>query len=136
VTPSGDRPDRSDVPSDASDTRPDAGDDTGEDVILPEEIDAEVWDAVEDATDEWERDARLDARKQAAATVLQYALDTGEAVGKSHAVVDAIRGEFPVEGQNRETYWRKNLRDGILKRYGDYSKSTHGYTVADIGSDS
>ncbi|WP_262181694.1 hypothetical protein [Haloarcula laminariae] len=105
------------------------------DVTLPSEISDEIRDAVEDAAERWEDDARLPNRKQAAATVLQYAVDTGDPVGKSHPVVDAVRETFPVDGQKRETYWRQNLRDGILKAHGEYSKANHGYNVEGVGSD-
>jgi len=105
-----------------------AEDDVGESIDLPTEYDAEVRQAVDDVAEGWDDD-RLENRKRAALTVLQYALETGDGVGKSHPVIDAVREQYPVKGQNRETYWRKNLRDGILKTYGEYSKGTHSYTV-------
>jgi len=109
-------------------------DTAGESVTLPTEYDAEVRRAVDDVAEGWDDDDRLENRKRAALTVLQYALETGDGVGKSHPVIDAIREQYPVEGQNRETYWRKNLRDGVLKTYGEYSKGTHSYTVESLPS--
>ncbi|MFC7175370.1 hypothetical protein ACFQL0_22085 [Haloplanus litoreus] len=94
---------------------------------------ANVDDAVREAVDHvasgWEdSSARLEARRNAAAVVLQHALETGEAVGKSADIVEDVRAAFPVEGQNEDTYWRKNIRP-VLKEYGEYSQGSHGYRV-------
>jgi hypothetical protein len=101
---------------------------------LPEEIEARVWAIVDDVAEGWDEDSRLEKRRQAAANVLQHAVNTGETVGKSHPVVDHVIAEFPVEGQNRETYWRQNVRD-VLAEVGDYSRGKHGYTVEEGGLD-
>ena len=99
------------------------------DVELPNEIDGEVWDIVDDISSSWDdAEQRLRNRRQAAATVLQYATDTGEVVGKSHDIVARVRDEYPVTGQNEETFWRKNIRD-VLGAVGEYSRGKHGYTV-------
>jgi len=87
---------------------------------------------VDDVTETWEDDARLRDRKGAAMAVVQYAAGTDDAVGKSHPIVDAARDAYPVDGQNAETYWRKNIRP-VLKAVGDYSRGTRGYIV-DEGS--
>lgn len=93
------------------------------------EIEDRVWDVIEDVTENWMDDeARLATRRRAAAEVLQHAVDTGEGVGKSSDIVDEVREKYPVEGQNQETYWRKNLRD-VLSEVGTYSSGTHKYTV-------
>lgn len=102
---------------------------------LPSEIGADVWDVVDEVSASWDDDEdRLRNRRQAAATVLQHAVDTGEGIGKSHDIVDRVREEYPVSGQNPETFWRKNIRD-VLKAVGEYSRGTHAYTVNDLGGD-
>jgi Arc/MetJ-type ribon-helix-helix transcriptional regulator len=90
-----------------------------------------VASAVEGVAEGWE-DApdRLRVRKKAAAKILEYAFDSGEPVGKSSEIVEKVREEYPVEGQNAETYYRKNIRP-VLKEYGNYSQGHHGYIVSD-----
>jgi len=83
---------------------------------------------VDDAAETWEDDTRLPNRKHAAMAVVQHAIDTGDVVGKSHPIVDTARDTYPVDGQNAETYWRKNIRP-VLKAVDDYSRATKGYTV-------
>jgi hypothetical protein len=39
-----------------------------------------------------------------------------------------VFGECPVPGQDRETWWRKNIRP-VLKEAGEYSNGRHGYVV-------
>jgi len=99
-------------------------------VELPAEdaIDDATRAVVDDAAETWEDDARLPNRKRAAMAAVQHAIDTGDPVGKAHAIVDTARDAYPVDGQNRETYWRKNIRP-VLKAVGDYSRATKGYTV-------
>jgi hypothetical protein len=87
--------------------------------------------AVEEIAASWDDDNRLEARKNAAAKTLQYALDTGEAVGKSSDIVETVREQHPVEGQKYETYYRKNIRP-VLKEYGTYSQGKHGYNVSEL----
>lgn len=97
-----------------------------------EEIGDRVWDVVEDVSASWEdSETRLATRRKAAAEVLQHAVDTGEGVGRSSDIVEEVREKYPVEGQNEETYWRKNIRD-ILSEVGDYNSGTHKYTVNDL----
>ena len=89
---------------------------------------------VERVSDTWEdTEERLASRRAAAEVVLQHALDTGDAVGKSSDVVEGVRERFPVEGQNEETYWRKNIRP-VLKEAGEYSQAHHGYVVEALDS--
>lgn len=95
---------------------------------LPAEIDSAVWAAVDRVAESWDDDGRLDNRRSAAAHVLQYAVSSGDVVGKSHDVVDEARRELPVEGQSRETYWRQNIRS-VLSEVGDYSRGKSGYSV-------
>jgi predicted CopG family antitoxin len=90
---------------------------------------------VERVSDTWEdTEERLASRRAAAEVVLQHALDTGDAVGKSSDVVEDVRERFPVEGQNEETYWRKNIRP-VLKEAGEYSQAHHGYVVEALGEE-
>jgi len=89
---------------------------------------------VERVSDSWEdTEQRLASRRAAAEVVLQHALDTGDAVGKSSDVVEDVRARFPVEGQNAETYWRKNIRP-VLSEAGEYSQAQHGYVVEALDS--
>jgi hypothetical protein len=95
------------------------------------DISDDIAEAVEKVASGWEDDPdRLRARKNAAATVLQHGLDSGEAVGKSSEIVEKAREQYPVTGQNAETYYRKNIRP-VLKKYGNYSQGHHGYIVSD-----
>lgn len=113
----------------ASTDAPEESDEEGG--LLPEEIGADVWAVVDEAAEGWDDDDRLEHRRQAAAHVLQYAVEN-EAVGRSHPVVAQIREAFPVEGQNEETYWRNNLRDDVLKKAGTHSKQKQGYVVEEL----
>jgi len=97
-------------------------DDVGPDVIVQDVVDAI-------ATSWSDTPERLEARKTAAEAALQHAVETGDAVGKSDAV-DQFLDEYAVEGQNDETWWRKNVRD-VLQAVGDYSPGKHGYVVTE-----
>lgn len=113
------------------------GVDAASDADSPPEMEANVDEAVRAAVERvaegWDdTPERLETRKNAAAVVLQHALDTGDAIGKSSDVVDDVRAAFPVEGQKPETYWRKNIRP-VLQEHGDYSRGNHGYIVDDLG---
>lgn len=95
-------------------------------------VDDRVQDAVDAVATSWmDSEERLETRRDAAAVVLQHALDTDDAVGKSSDIVDDVRAAFPVEGQKAETYWRKNIRP-VLKKHGSYSNSRHGYVVDEL----
>jgi len=96
-----------------------------------EEISDDVWAAVDTVADGWDDDSRLENRRLAAATTLQYALTHDVHLGKSSDVVEAVREKYPVEGQSAETWWRKNVRD-VLKEFGEYSKAQHGYAVESL----
>ena len=98
------------------------------------DVEERVQAFVERVSDSWEdTEERLASRRAAAEVVLQHALDTGDAVGKSSDVVEDVRERFPVEGQNEETYWRKNIRP-VLKEAGEYSQAHHGYVVEALDS--
>lgn len=97
--------------------------------------DAETSDAVAAAVDAvaegWaDSGDRLEARKAAARAVLEYALKDG-AVGKSEQGRE-LHDEYPVTGQNFDTWWRKNVRP-VLNEYGEYSQGAHGYVVEEVG---
>jgi hypothetical protein len=98
------------------------------------DVDGRVREAVERVSTSWtDSDERLATRRDAAAVVLQHALDTGEPVGKSSDVVDDVQAAFPVQGQKPETYWRKNIRP-VLKEFGEYNQGAHGYVVDGLDS--
>lgn len=108
----------------------DVEDASGVELPDPEEILDEVWRVVNEASANWDDDGeRLDTRRKAAATALQYALDHDVHLGKSSDAVKAIREKYPVEDQNPETWWRKNVRDDVLSEVGDYSRGVKGYAV-------
>lgn len=94
-------------------------------------VDPRVQEIVDDVAAGWDDDERLQHRKQAAAEVLQHAVDTDEAVGKSSDIVQHVREKYPVADQNDETYWRQNIRD-VLSEVGTYSRGSHKYTVTDF----
>jgi len=97
-------------------------------------VDDAVSAVVERISDGWEdTDDRLEQRRVAARAVLQHAVDTGDAVGKADAI-ENYRDEFNVEGQNEETWWRKNIRP-VLKAVGEYSQSLKGYVVEEADLD-
>lgn len=96
------------------------------------EISNDVWSIVNKVSASWDDEPeRLEMRRKAAATALQYAVTHDVYLGKSSDVVGDIREKYPVEGQNAETWWRKNVRD-VLKAVGTYSNGNHGYAVADL----
>jgi hypothetical protein len=124
--PSTPRPSPPDLPRDDG-PRGSAGERGGE---VPDDVEAAVAavaDGWDDSTD------RLAARRSAATAVLRHAVETGEAVGKSDAT-DRFLPEYAVEGQNAETWWRKNIRP-VLKEYGTYDNGAHGYRVDPDGWD-
>lgn len=92
------------------------------------DLDEDVVAAVDRIARNWDRDDRLEKRKLVAGLVLQHAVDSGDHVGKTDPVVEAIAEKHPVEGQDRETWWRRNIRE-VLKEVGTYSRGHHGYRV-------
>lgn len=102
-------PDRSPAPEPDHDERPD------------------VETVVDDVAAGWDDDHRLEDRKAAAVAVLTHAIETGDPVGKGDAV-EQFYDEYPVDGQNAETWWRQNVRP-VLQAVGDYSRGHHGYRV-------
>lgn len=90
----------------------------------------EVARLVEQVVDEvaagWDDGPRLEDRKAAARAVLEHAVECGH-VGKSVAV-DRFRDEYPVDGQNAETWWLRNARE-VLTEVGDYSRGENEYYV-------
>lgn len=82
---------------------------------------------VEEIAASWDDDHRLEDRKAAARAVLEHALESGEAVGKSDAV-ERFHDDHAVDGQSEETWWRQNCRP-VLRAVGDYSNGERGYVV-------
>jgi hypothetical protein len=102
------------------------------DLPIETEISSDVWSVVNEVSASWDdTSGRLETRRKAAAIALQYAVTQDVYLGKSSDVVKTIREEYPVEGQNADTWWRKNVRD-VLKTVGTYSKAHHGYAVEDL----
>lgn len=80
----------------------------------------------------WDDDGRREARIDAAAAALQAVRERGQ-LGKSEAVDDlGLFDEFPVAGQDAETWWRRNVRP-VLREVADYSRGVHGYVLDDSG---
>jgi len=65
--------------------------------------------------------------------VLAHAVGAGDAVGKSDAT-ERFLPEYAVDGQNAETWWRKNIRP-VLQAVGEYDNGRHGYTVDDLAGE-
>lgn len=125
-------PDRSpDAPDHRDDAPEHAGDRELEDDadLAPDRDVAELVDDVVAAVSEsWtDDDDRLADRRDAARAVLAFAVDSGDAVGRSEAV-ERFRDEHPVDGQNAETWWRQNARR-VLAAVGNYSTGENGYVV-------
>ena len=97
---------------------------------VPNEISDDVWSVVDEVSDSWDDDQRKKNRRMAGAAALHYALNDGS-VGKSSEIVDAIREQYPVDRQDRETYYRKNIR-AVLSEVGDYSRATGSYSVESL----
>jgi len=121
--------DREDARGVVGDTATDASVDQG--VKDDIDIDPEVRAAVERVADGWkDHEERLEARIDAAAVVLDHALSTGNAIGRSDAI-ERFYDTHPVKGQKAETWWRKNVQD-VLQTYGTYLNGSHGYIVEDL----
>lgn len=73
---------------------------------------------------------RLEQRQAAARAVLEYAVGSGEPVGRSDAT-ERFFDDYQVSGQDRETWWRKNIRP-VLKEVGEYDRGLHGYRVTEL----
>ena len=87
----------------------------------------EFTDVVERVAQSWEdTDARLKARKDAAVAVLEYAAEHG-GISKQEAK-ETVYPEYPVEGQNPRTWYRKNIRP-VLNEAAEYNQSTKKYHV-------
>lgn len=116
------------APQQTRDGGPDAGV-SGTEPIDGVNVTDRVRAAVERVSASWtDSDDRLSKRREAAAIVLQHALDSGRPVGKSSEIVDAVQTTHLVSGQNPETYWRKNIRP-VLSEFGEYNQGAHGYVV-------
>jgi hypothetical protein len=90
----------------------------------------DVARAVEAVADTWaDAPDRLEARKAAATAVLTAALEGG-AIGRSEAV-DRFYDEYPVDGQNERTWYRKQVRH-VLQECGTYSQGQQGYVIDEL----
>jgi predicted CopG family antitoxin len=125
--------------SDVGDAR--ARDSIGDSTVTApreEHADAEPEDdvvdrVVEEAAENWDdRNSRLQARKAAARAVLNELRTVGP-MSKSEIVED-IQGEYPVEGQSENTWWRKNIaEDGPLNRVAEYDAGTQKWRWVGLG---
>jgi len=117
-TPPTSRDDQTGGPTDTDDTTPDA--DAGAD-------DEEIPDVVESVAESWEDTTdRLKARKAAAAAVLGYADEHG-GISKQEAK-ETVYPEYPVDGQNARTWYRKNIRP-VLNEAAEYDQSARKYKL-------
>jgi hypothetical protein len=69
---------------------------------------------------------RFEARKAAARAVLDYAREHGT-VSKQEAK-EEIRPEYPVDGQNARTWYRKTIRP-VLNEVAEYDNSARAYRL-------
>lgn len=133
------------IPSDTADTQPatdrresgetgsteqaDESDTTTAEPSTTPENDATPADDLAGVVDRvaagWDNtDTRIDARKEAALAVLEYAKEH-ETVSKQEAK-EQIEPEHPVDGQNSRTWYRKNIRP-VLNEVAEYDQSERGY---------
>lgn len=97
------------------------------DDVAAGEIDDELTAVAERVAQSWEdTDARLKARKDAAVAVLEYAAEHG-GISKQEAK-ETVYPEYPVEGQNARTWYRKNIRP-VLNEAAEYNQSTKKYHI-------
>jgi len=93
---------------------PRAGEDALGDVV---DVVATSWDDTPE---------RIEARKDAARAVLEYAREHGS-VSKKEAK-EQVEPNHPVEGQNPRTWYRKNIRP-VLNEAAEYDQSKRGYEL-------
>ena len=121
---------RADAVDDATDGPADPPADAHGADTAPEE---DALDAVDRVADSWEgTDDQLEARKAAARAVLDYAREHGT-VSKQEAKKN-IRPEYPVEGQNARTWYRKTIRP-VLNEAAEYDQSARAYRLTDAEGD-
>jgi ribosomal protein S25 len=125
---------RREPPRDAA--RSDPGNDPGADTdaeeppIRPESGDEDLAGVVDRIAEGWDDPPeRIDARKAAARAVLEHAREHGT-VSKKEAK-EEVRPEYPVEGQNARTWYRKNIRP-VLNEAAEYDESVRAYRL-DLG---
>jgi alkylhydroperoxidase/carboxymuconolactone decarboxylase family protein YurZ len=94
----------------------DAVDEVVSDESVVDEV-AATWD---------DSDARLQQRREAAEAAVRLAKERGQ-LGKQTAV-DELLPKYAVDGQNDETWWRRNIRE-VLAEIGTYSRSEAAYVV-------
>ena len=127
---SGESDARADADADATDGPADPPADAHGADTAPEE---DALDAVDRVADSWEgTDDQLEARKAAARAVLDYAREHGT-VSKQEAKKN-IRPEYPVEGQNARTWYRKTIRP-VLNEAAEYDQSARAYRLTDAEGD-
>lgn len=89
-----------------------------------------IADVVDRVAEEWDdTPERLEARKAAARGVLEYAHEQG-GVSKKEAK-EQLYSEYPVEGQNARTWYRRNIRP-VLNEVAEYNQSTRQYELTGV----
>jgi predicted ArsR family transcriptional regulator len=117
-TESKEQADESDVASETSLTTPENADTAADD---------DLADAVDRVAAGWEdTDARIEARKEAALAVLEYAREHGS-VSKRKAK-EQIEPDYSVSDQKPRTWYRKNVRP-VLNEVAEYDQSERGYRL-------
>jgi len=86
----------------------------------------ETHHVVDEVSAAWDNDGRLEDRRQAAQAAVDLLLERGQ-LGKRDAV-DQLLPEYAVDGQDEETWWRRNCRD-VVSRLGTYSKAKQAYVL-------
>jgi len=121
-------------PRDTVDTTPDPEPDRSPSDTPPTPTRAEgtLADVVDSVAAGWEDTTeRIEARKDAARAVLEYAREHGS-VSKQEAK-EHVEPEYPVDGQKPDTWYRKNVKP-VLKEAGEYHQSDRAYRLT-VGGD-
>lgn len=89
-------------------------------------------DVVDSVASGWEDNPdRIEARKDAARAVLEYAREHGSVSQKE--AKEQVEPNHPVEGQTPDTWYRKNIRP-VLNEAAEYSQSKRKYQLV-VGGD-
>jgi len=83
-------------------------------------------DAVDDVSASWDDDGRLEDRRRAAQAGLDRLRRDGQ-LGKQTAL-EEIEPTHPVDGQDAETWWRKNVRE-VVREVATFSKVHQAYVL-------
>jgi hypothetical protein len=129
-------PDDSGSATDETTTQPDGSavdttDPERSDMTAPER---DPRDVVIEVAQSWQKDAHFENRIGAAVEVVTHAIELGEPISKRSDIVAAVTERYPVEGHNKQEYWRQTL-EPVLSEFGEYSWGADAYRVTDLSTD-